>query len=1176
MRRSLPFAVAVLAALAALPGGAAAEPEAGLARIVEHRLEARFDPAAHRLVAHDRVTLDVTKGRSFVFSLAGRVRLEAAGKPLEREKAEDGRYTATVPEGVTEVDCFYDGEVFDAVRDMGNASWLVGDETTGLISDRGIYLTGASLWYPRTAGDSMMRFDVTTYVPAPFHVVTQGKSPERTTLLAPKAWSSDTDVVPPAADKDAPTTTFHVAVARAAIPTDDLALSGGPFKTLARSVEGIDCAVWYAVVDDASAALWLDAVTEVVERYEGRFGSYPHPKFDVVENFFSSGYGMPSFTLIGDRAIAGAAARARASKSKIAPGYVDHEYVHGWFGNGLFVDPSDGNWCEAITSYFSNYWARELESKEAAADHRRLTLEKYSMRAVGEKDYPLRAFRTKAERKDDDIGYGKGLMFFHVLRRRLGDARFFDAVRQMCVSKVGQHVSWADWLQSLEGEWARPLLERAGAPAVRLASATAWPGGKPGTWVVRAEAVVQQPRGEAPWPAFDLDVDVGGKQVGTLRLDGKSGVWRGELAEEPVTLELDARYDALRRIADADLPPCLERTLAAPGVSLTAVGEAVQPFASRLRAERELARTSSASPTGPAPAVVLATSVLEDGRLSPHAAAVERWSGGRIVVDEKGVTVDGRRFDGPSTSLLFSANAAASEGGGTAPVTVYLAMSEVAAAKANALGYYGWEQYVVFDANSPVPKARGMLSREPKGTRRSVVRGDDAAARVFADVSTLASDEMAGRRPGTEGHAKAERWLLDRLKELGPEAATTQSMPFGLGVADLGSSRDLLLVTDEGTETLKDAFRPFFTSAERDAGKPLPYAEGVGAVPMPARIPDTSPEGLATFHEQVATGTAPAILLAPSPVARTALAAILDAPNALTPDAVAALDAPGRDGRRRPRPPIVPWIGSRRARAFPAAVPARVPVLVLEEAAIDRLERKPRVQAIDFAVSFAADRDAWATGNGGTNLVAYWPAPNAPAEKPPVVLVSAHYDSFGREGEQFFRGADDNGSGVAAVLEALRGVKDEWAKPGAVKRGLVVVFFDAEEWGLAGSRAFVRDAAKAFDVRQVVNVDSVGRVRDDSVHVVGLSSAPTLGPEAAKSLESAGLAVGRDIDAFAFREGSDHWPFHQAGVPAVTFWASDYGVMNEPTDDPQAVDPVGVVRVARSVRALLLRLLAAP
>src|SRR5947207_9047748 len=104
-----------------------------------------------------------------------------------------------------------------------------------------------------------------------------------------------------------------------------------------------------------------------------------------------------------------------------------------------------------------------------------------------------------------------------------------------------------------------------GLPAVRLASATAWPGREKGTWEVRAEAVVDQPRGEALWPDVDLDVDVDGKPAGRLHLAGKSGVWRQTVtaAAAPKTVELDARYDAMRRIADADLPMCLNTTLAA-------------------------------------------------------------------------------------------------------------------------------------------------------------------------------------------------------------------------------------------------------------------------------------------------------------------------------------------------------------------------------------------------------------------------------------------------------------------------------------------------------------------------------------------------------------------------------------------------------------------------------------
>jgi hypothetical protein len=111
------------------------------------------------------------------------------------------------------------------------------------------------------------------------------------------------------------------------------------------------------------------------------------------------------------------------------------------------------------------------------------------------------------------------------------------------------------------------------------------------------------------------------------------------------------------------------------------------------------------------------------------------------------------------------------------------------------------------------------------------------------------------------------------------------------------------------------------------------------------------------------------------------------------------------------------------------------------------------------------------------------------------------------------------------------------------------------------------------DVSAMVNVDAVGRVRDDQVFVLGLSTHPDLAAKAVESLGTHGLRPGRDIDRFGYAHGSDHWPFHRAGVPAITLWASDYETMDQPTDTPDRVDPVGVARVSKALRDLLLRLL---
>jgi hypothetical protein len=670
-----------------------------------------------------------------------------------------------------------------------------------------------------------------------------------------------------------------------------------------------------------------------------------------------------------------------------------------------------------------------------------------------------------------------------------------------------------------------------------------------------------------------LDVDVDGVPAGRLRLSGKSGVWRQTItaAAPPKTIELDARYDAMRRIAEADLPACLNTTLAAGEgqsgeIRFTEGVSDFEGFAKRIAAEKSFAvRPFDAAPP-PTPVPSISLKVIRIGSTFSMSGA-----DGKPVVTaaDSSFEIAGKRYTNPKAAVLVSGFESGK------PVTAFLALSDEAANRARMLGFYGWDQYVVFEAGQRKPVARGFLDRNPSGTRRAVVT-DVAAARVAEDIERLASDDLAGRRPGTPGHEKAERLLLARLSELTTcecgSLAEVRSVPFALGVADLTSPRDLLFTTDAGTEVLHDAFRPLAGSPARELGSPLPFAEGAGAVPLPGKWPDTSPEGLARLWRQLNESTsAPAVLLAPTAAARAGLAPFLDTPSSLTDEGEAELRKPGHDGKPRARPSLPHWIAGRRMRAFPDAVPLRVPYLVLSDAAVERIDRGPAIRQIDFAIAWSPEAATLAAGKGGVNLVAEMLPEGAPKEKPPVVVLSAHYDSFGTVDGTLLRGADDNATGVAAVLEALRGLPESLASKKA-KVGVVVALFDGEEWGLVGSRALAKQLAKDYDVRAVVNLDSIGRVRDDTAYVIGLTTHKDLGTKALSALEGVGFRLFPNIDKFAYAEGSDHWPFHALGTPAITLWASDYGVMNTAADEPDLVDPVGVARIAGAVRTLVERL----
>ena len=92
------------------------------------------------------------------------------------------------------------------------------------------------------------------------------------------------------------------------------------------------------------------------------------------------------------------------------------------------------------------------------------------------------------------------------------------------------------------------------------------------------------------------------------------------------------------------------------------------------------------------------------------------------------------------------------------------------------------------------------------------------------------------------------------------------------------------------------------------------------------------------------------------------------------------------------------------------------------------------------------------------------------------------------------------------------------------------------------------------------------------VSVVGVSMHPRLARIVAAALEQSGLTVGKDIDRFAFAHGSDHWPFHLAGIPAVDLWSGDYGVMHTKTDTPDGVDEQKVTRIGRALALAVMAL----
>jgi hypothetical protein len=141
-----------------------------------------------------------------------------------------------------------------------------------------------------------------------------------------------------------------------------------------------------------------------------------------------------------------------------------------------------------------------------------------------------------------------------------------------------------------------------------------------------------------------------------------------------------------------------------------------------------------------------------------------------------------------------------------------------------------------------------------------------------------------------------------------------------------------------------------------------------------------------------------------------------------------------------------------------------------------------------------------------------------------VVLIGAHYDSWDPA-----EGADDDGSGVAAVLEAARILKTLGVTP---KRSIRFAFFSGEEEATLGSRAYVAAHEKELDSLRAVLVMDSGAQAPKGVELHGRADLEPAMKKALAPLASFG-ATATTLDASFDR---DHGPFMVMGVPAMTLW----------------------------------------
>jgi hypothetical protein len=182
------------------------------------------------------------------------------------------------------------------------------------------------------------------------------------------------------------------------------------------------------------------------------------------------------------------------------------------------------------------------------------------------------------------------------------------------------------------------------------------------------------------------------------------------------------------------------------------------------------------------------------------------------------------------------------------------------------------------------------------------------------------------------------------------------------------------------------------------------------------------------------------------------------------------------------------------------------------------------------------------------------------------VIVCAHYDHVGFGSARNSRGpigyihngADDNASGTAALLELIDAFRSLDVAP---RRSIVFIFWDAEEQGLLGSEYWCQYPTVPLDgLKLVVNIDMVGRLRENRAEVLGTRTASGLRGLIASNNSDPSVLMTFSWDT---RRDSDHYSFFARQVPYLMVFTGKHADYHTPYDDVDKLNIEGMERVTR-------------
>lgn len=436
----------------------------------------------------------------------------------------------------------YSGSIKDDIKESA-AEYARGfSETKGTISEQGIYLAGSTYWLPKFDKDVLSSFDLDVAIDKEWLIVSQGvrtkneiqDGERKITYQSPE-------------------------------PMDEVYLIGAKWTEYSKQLDKVEVQAFLRTPDEELANKYLDVTSGYLKMYEALIGPYPYAKFALVENFWETGYGMPSFTLLGEKII---------RFPWILYSSYPHELLHNYWGNGVFVDYSQGNWCEGITAYMADHLLQEQQGN--GSTYRRTTLQKFTDYVNEENDMPINKFLNRNNSAEEAIGYGKVLMVNNMLRKDLGDETFLKAYQKFYKDNKFSKASFSDIRKSFEEVSGQNMtsffdqwINRKGAPSLAIEKVESSKNGNE----FQLTFTLNQMQKE---DVFDVKIPVAvylenAEEVRweNVVMDKRTQNYSFTYAQKPLKVAVDPEFNIMRRLDRLEVPSSLSQVFG--GVKTTLI-----------------------------------------------------------------------------------------------------------------------------------------------------------------------------------------------------------------------------------------------------------------------------------------------------------------------------------------------------------------------------------------------------------------------------------------------------------------------------------------------------------------------------------------------------------------------------------------------------------------------------